>query len=55
MAISRIDKHREYARCAMECVAQMVELPSGEAHDREREMALEWIRRADAISGSLKA
>jgi hypothetical protein len=54
MVISRIDKHREYTRCAMECLTQMVELPSGNAHDRQREMALEWIRRADAISRPLK-
>jgi hypothetical protein len=55
MPISKSAEHRKYAQCASDCLDRMIE-PTGEtARNCEREMALEWIRRADAILHLLKS
>jgi hypothetical protein len=55
MPISKNAEHREYAQFAMDCLYRMVESTSETDNDREREMALEWIRRADAVLPPVKA
>jgi hypothetical protein len=54
MPISKNTEHKEYAQFAVDCLSKMVESTSEADHDREREMALEWIRRADAIVRPIK-
>jgi hypothetical protein len=55
MPISKSAEHRKYAQYAADCLDRMTE-PTGEAaRNREREMALEWMRRADAIPRLLKS
>jgi hypothetical protein len=48
MAIPNNDKHKEYARYAAYCLTTRVEPRDPAKRDIQREMALEWVRLADA-------
>jgi hypothetical protein len=54
MPTSKTAEYREYAQLAMDCLCRMAECTSEADQDREREMAFEWIRRADAVLPPLK-
>jgi hypothetical protein len=43
------DKHKEYARFAAHCLSQGDTAGDPDARDIQREMALEWLKLADAI------
>jgi hypothetical protein len=49
MAISKNDKHKEYARYAVHCLDTVPKIPDREYRAIQREMAAEWIKLADAI------
>jgi len=53
MPISKSAEHKKYAQLAMDCLCRMVESTCEADQDHERRMALEWIRRADAILSPL--
>ena len=48
MAVSKNDKHKEYARYAEHCLKLVPTIPDQEYRTIQREMAAEWLRLADA-------
>jgi hypothetical protein len=54
MAISKTNKHKEYARYAAHCLDMMVEIKDQETRALNREMAAEWLCLADAVRHPLK-
>jgi len=54
MAISKTNKHKEYARYAAHCLDMVVEIKDQETRALNREMAAEWLRLADAVRHPLK-
>jgi hypothetical protein len=49
MAIPNNDKHRQYVNYAVHCLTMAVAAGEPNTRDIQREMALEWIKLADAI------
>jgi hypothetical protein len=49
--ISRNEKRVEYTRNAMHCPELMAEASWPAIRNAHREMAVEWMKRADAVSG----
>jgi hypothetical protein len=49
MAIPNNDKHREYARYAAHCLNMVTAAKDPESRAIRREMAVEWLRLADAV------
>jgi hypothetical protein len=49
MATPNNDKHRQYANYAAHCLTMLATAGEADARDIQREMALEWIKLADAI------
>jgi hypothetical protein len=54
MAISKNDKHKEYAHYAAHCLEMVPAAPDQEFCDIQREMAAEWLKLADAALHPLK-
>jgi hypothetical protein len=54
MAISKNDKHKEYARYAEHCLTMVTSTKDQNARAINREMAVEWLRLADAVLHPLK-
>jgi hypothetical protein len=54
MPIAKSAERRKYVQFAVNCLHRMTEPTSEAARDRDHEMAVEWIRRADAIPRPLK-
>ena len=48
MAISKSNKHKEYAQYAAHCLNMVVATRDQEARALNREMAAEWLKLADA-------
>jgi hypothetical protein len=48
------DKHKEYARYAAHCLDMMPAPANNESRDTQREMAIEWLKLADAALHPLK-
>jgi hypothetical protein len=48
------DKHKEYARYAAHCLSIMPATKDQDADTINREMAVEWLRLADAVLHPLK-
>ena len=49
MASSESDRHKEYARFAGHCLDMVIVVRDQKSCSTEREMAIEWMRLADAI------
>jgi hypothetical protein len=49
MAVSKNEKHKEYARYAAHCLELVPAIPDQEYRAIQREMAAEWLRLADAV------
>ena len=49
MAISESDKHKQYARFAAHCLDMVTIARDQKSRSIHREMALEWMRLADAM------
>jgi hypothetical protein len=49
MAITRNDKHKEYARYAAHCLDMVTVARDQDSRAIQREMAAEWLTLADAI------
>ena len=49
MAVPKNDKHKEYARYAAHCLGVVPALSKQEDRAINREMAVEWLKLADAI------
>ena len=54
MAISKNDKHKEYAHYAAHCLEMVPMAPDQEFNAIQREMAAEWLKLADAALHPLK-
>jgi hypothetical protein len=54
VAIPKTDKHKEYARYAEHCLRMVRAAPDQESCTIQREMAVEWLRLADAVLHPLK-
>jgi hypothetical protein len=54
MAISKNDKHKEYAHYAAHCLEMVPAAPDQEFSAIQREMAAEWLKLADAALHPLK-
>jgi hypothetical protein len=54
MAISKSNKHKEYARYAGHCLNMVAATKDQEARALNREMAAEWLRLADMALHPLK-
>ena len=54
MAISKNEKHKEYARYAAHCLNMVAATNDQEGRAIQREMAAEWLRLADAALHPLK-
>jgi len=54
MAISKNEKHKEYARYAEHCLTMVTSTKDQNAGAINREMAAEWLRLADAVLHPLK-
>ena len=54
MAISKNDKHREYAHYAAHCLEMVPGAPDEDFCAIQREMAAEWLKLADAALHPLK-
>jgi hypothetical protein len=54
MAILKSDKHKEYAHYAEHCLRMVPVAPDQEYSAIQREMAVEWLRLADAALHPLK-
>jgi hypothetical protein len=55
MAVRKNDKHKEYARFAMHCLEMIGVARDQESGSIHREMAVEWVRLADAVRRSSKS
>jgi hypothetical protein len=55
MAISKNDKHREYAHYAAHCLEMVPGAPDEDFCAIQRKMAAEWLKLADAALTSAKA
>jgi hypothetical protein len=49
MAIPNSDKHKQYANYAAHCLTMGTGAAEPKTRDIQREMALEWLKLADAI------
>jgi hypothetical protein len=54
MAITKNEKHKEYARYAAHCLEMVPRAPSRDYRAIQREMAAEWMKLADAVLHPLK-
>jgi len=54
MALPKNDKHKEYARYAEHCLQMVPMAPDQEYRSIQREMAVEWLKLADAVLHPLK-
>ena len=54
MAISKNEKHKEYAQYAAHCLNMVAATKDQAARALNREMAAEWLRLADAVRHPLK-
>jgi hypothetical protein len=54
VAISKDDKHKEYARYAEHCLKMVPVVSDQEFRAIQREMAAEWLKLADAVLHPLK-
>ena len=54
MAISKKDKHKEYARYAAHCLEMVPAAPDQDFCAIQRKMAAEWLKLADAALHPLK-
>jgi hypothetical protein len=54
MAISKNDRHKEYAHYAAHCLEMVPAAPDQEFCAIQREMAAEWLKLADAALHPLK-
>ena len=54
MASSESDRHKEYARFAAHCLDMAIVVRDQKSCSIEREMAIEWMRLADAIEPRAK-
>jgi hypothetical protein len=54
MAVSKNDKHKEYARYATHCLNMVASTKNHESRCINREMAAEWLKLADAVLHPLK-
>jgi hypothetical protein len=54
MAVSKKDKHRQYARYAAHCLTIAALMKDNDARAINRDMAAEWLRLADAVLHPLK-
>jgi hypothetical protein len=49
MAIPKIDQHKQYARYAAHCLNLVASTKDQDSRGINREMAVEWMKLADAI------
>ena len=49
MAIPKDEKHKQYARYAAHCLNMLTITKDQESRAVQREMAVEWMRLADAV------
>ena len=54
MAVSKNDKHKEYAKYAAHCLNMAATIEDQQARALIREMAAEWLKLADAVLHPLK-
>jgi len=54
MAVSKNDKHKEYTHYAAHCLEMLPAVPDQEFLAIQREMAVEWLKLADAVLYPLK-
>ena len=54
MAITKTDKHRQYARYAAHCLETVPGTPDQDYRTVQRKMAAEWLKLAEAILPPLK-
>jgi hypothetical protein len=54
MAIPKNEKHKEYVRYAEHCLNMVTSAGDREIRTIQREMAVEWLRLADAIKNPLR-